>query len=244
MTTQEEQQSVARLHALVELEAVVLEQAKVALELRNPAYANAFREALPRGLDAAMAAARPHLGPLPWWYELLTSLLSVELAMDHVKHALSLMNTHRSDDRHEDGRLLCYHVDNWVILSTALLEKADHLICRVYRVLVRRVDPAGYNDKLQAARAHLVELAARHGNVRNPLVHPLGGPTLAIEEDRLWEAQVLIGATAADVIDGHYGILPSFRDRWCQGFTVQSGVVIAAIEAAFARAARDVRNEP
>ena len=231
-----------QLHSLAELEALVVEQARIALELRDPQYVQAFQAALPGGLEAAIAAARPHLEEeQPWWYELLTSLLSVELTMDHVKHALSLTNTHRGADARSDGRLLRYHVDNWVIQTTALLEKADHLICRVYRVLVRRVDPTGYRDKLRIARGHLLTLQQQYGNVRNPLLHPLGGPSRAIEEDRLWEAHVLVGATSADVIGGHDHALPSMRDRWYQQNTNRSHVVLAIIEAAFAQAVRDAR---
>lgn len=232
-----------RLHSLVQLEALIIEQAKIHLELRNPQYVEAFQAALPGGLEAAMAAARPHLEEeWPWWYELLTSLLSVELTMDHVKHALSLMNTHRGADARSDGRLLRYHVDNWVIQTAALLEKADHLVCRVYRVLVSRVNPTGYGEKLRVARGHLLTLRQRYGSVRHPLVHPRGGSVRAIEEDRLWEAHVLIGATAAEVIDGYDDSLPAWRDRWYRQNTNRSHVLFSVIEAAFAQAVRDARG--
>ena len=233
-----------RLYSLVQLEALILEQAKIALDLRNPQYVEAFRAALPRGLDVAIAAARPHLEERqPWWYELLTSLLSVELTIDHLKHSISLMNTHRSDDGREDGRLLRYHIDNWVIQSAALLEKADHLVCRIYRVLVKRVDPSGYAEKLRVERGHLLTLQKQYGTVRHPLVHPKGGPTLALEEDRLWEAHVLVGTTAADVIRGQDEVLPSWREKWYQQTMNRSYVVIAVIEALFAKAIQDAKGE-
>lgn len=227
-----------RLHGLVVLEGVIIEQARIALELRNPRYVDAFRGAMSEGLDAAMDGARPFLGNRPWWYELLTGLLSVELAMDEAKHALSLMRSHRGDGR-EDGRLLQYHFDHWLFQMHALLEKSDHLVKRVYRTLVRRLHPDTYNEKMQRATAGLETLRQQYAKVRNPLVHPTGGWVTGPEEDRLWEAHLLVEATMAHVIAGHYDILPTVRDRWYEQNRPRTAVVLASIDAAFRQAAQD-----
>lgn len=232
------QRRTRRLHGLVVLEGVIMQQARIALELRNPQYVDAFRRTIHEGLEPAMNAARPFLGKQPWWYELLTGLLSVELAMGEVKTALSLMRSHRGQGR-EDGLLLDYHRNHWTFQIHSLLEKSDHLVKRVYRTLVKRLDPDGFGEKMGRATARLEKLRERYAAVRNPMVHPIGGPVTAIEEDRLWEIHVLIGGTAADAIGGQYGVLPSRRARWCDQHQQLTLQVLTEIDAAFAQAAKD-----
>ena len=227
-----------RLHGLVVLERVIVQQARIALELRNPRYVDAFRAALSDEPEAAMVAARPHLGRRPWWYDLLTGLLSVELAMDQAKHALSLMSSHRASGG-EDGRLLDYHLDHWTIQMHALLEKSEHLVKRVYRTLVKRLHPNTYNQKLRQTTAALEELRRQYGKVRHPLLHPRGGSVTAIEEDRLWEAHVLVDATAADVIAGFHDGLPRMRQRWHTQNGRRTAAALQILDVAFTQAAQD-----
>jgi len=227
-----------RHHGLVVLEGVIVEQARIALELRNPQYVDAFRAALSDDPEVAMVAAQPHLGRRPWWYDLLTGLLSVELAMDQARHALLLMSSHRGAGA-EDGRLLNYHVDHWTFQMHALLEKSDHLIKRVYRTLVKRLHPDTDDEKLRQTTAALDELRREYAKVRNPLVHPRGGSVTAVEEDRLWEAHVLVGATAAHVIAGYNDGLPRMRPRWHAQRRQLTAVALQTLDVAFTQAAQD-----
>lgn len=227
---------------LAVLEGVIIEQARNALELRNPRYTDAFRAAISDGLDAALDAARPYLGRRPWWYDLLAGLLSVELAMDQAVLALTLMSTHRGNGR-EDGRLLRYHEENWIIQMLALIEKSDGLVKRVYRTLVKSLHPDTYNEKLRQNTAGIEELRRKYGRVRRPLVHASGGFVTSVEEDRLWEAHLLVDATAdgimADFTDG----LPMMRQRWHRRSRQLTAVVIASLEAAFTRLPRTPRPQ-
>ena len=202
----------ARLKGLVRLEALLLEDAKSKLEAENPQYVHAFNEALPSGLEAALNAAQPHLGSPPSWYGLLTSLLEVELALDHLTQALQLIRDHRDTNPSEDGRLLDYHVNYSMIQSSSLLEKVNSLVSRVYRALVRPQRPA-YDVDLGEARSQLVELRAQLSSLRDPLVHGLTeGPSRSLEEDRLWEGGVLLDTTMEEIIMGKFENLPAFRD--------------------------------
>ena len=158
--------------------------------------------------------------------------------MNQAKHALSLMGSHRGNGG-EDGRLLRYHQENWIIQMLALLEKSDHLVKRVYRTLVKRLHPDTYNEKLRQATAGLEVLRRQYGNVRRPLVHPTGGFVTAMEEDRLWEAHLLIDGTADGIITDSTDNLPSRRQRWHSQSRRRIAVVLTSLGAAFTQAAQD-----
>jgi hypothetical protein len=230
----------SRLQGLVVLEGVIMEQARIALELRNPQYVEAFRRAIRQGLDEAISAAQPFLEEQqPWWYELVTGLLSVELAMEEVKTALSLMRNHRAEGR-EDGRLLDYHRNHWVFQTHAVLEKSIYLIKRVYRTLVKRLDPASFDERMRRTIEPLTKQRNSLADImRNPMVHPIGGRVTAIEQERLWERYVLIGGTATDVIGGLYNGLPAKRAPWCDWHQQLTLVVLREIDVALAQAAKD-----
>ena len=227
-----------RLPGLVALEAVICEQARVALELRNRPYVEAFRGAVAGGFDEAVAAGRPFLTSPPWWYEPLAGLLAVELAMDQVESALILMRSHRSTGR-EDGGLLLYHLHHWLIEMLALIEKSLYLTRRVYRTLVRRLNPDFYKEREQKVTTRLKALRKQYANVRDPLVHALPGWLGALEEDRLWEAHLLVNATVADVLDAHYDNIGSRRAKWHDENRQRTAVVLATINATFRRTAAD-----
>ena len=231
-----------RLEGLVRLEALLLEHARARLEEENPQYVQAFNEALPSGLEYALDAARPHLGSPPSWYELLTRLFEVELALDHVTQTLLLMEGHRDTSPREDGRLLDYHVNYWVIQSSALLEKADSLVSKVYRALVRPERPAFEGD-MSEARSPLAGLRAQLSGLRDPLVHGLTeGSSRGLEEERMWEAGVLLNATMDEILTGKFENLPAFRDSWYAVHVQLTAMLIAAVEASLKKTAGDVSS--
>jgi hypothetical protein len=229
----------SRLHGLDTLEGVVMEQARIALELRNPRYGDVFRRTIHKGFDAAANAAQPFVQKAPpWWYKLLTGLLSVGLAMDEVNTALVLMRSHRAEGP-GDGRLLDYHEHHWFLQTQALLEKSISLIKRVYRTLVKRLDPTSFKDRMDGTIEPLNGLRDALANVRNPIVHPVGGPITAVEEDRLWERYVLAGMNLPGVIDGIYSVFPQRRAARCAVHRELTRLVLRAIDVASAQAAKD-----
>ena len=212
--------------------------AKLDLALRNPEYVKAFEDNIDAGLDAAMQAAELFLKPEPWWDELLSGLLAVELAMDEARTALKMVTKHRGDGI-DDGRLVEYHTNHLIFQVHALLEKSKYLLTRVYRTLVKRIHSDSYRDELAAVVERIGILSEKYGNVRHPLVHPRGGLASAPAQDRLWEAHVLIDYSIADTAGSYFARLPNLRARWANMLRSRMIVVLAELDAAFTQAVKD-----
>jgi len=116
--------------------------AKQALEKSRPQYVQRSQEVLEESgdLDEAIKQARPFLGEgIPQWSQLLTFVLDVELSLDKLKRALTLLGTDVPQLRGAGnaGAWTVYHYDHGIYQAHAWLERLDRLVKRVCRVIIK-----------------------------------------------------------------------------------------------------------
>jgi len=215
---------------------------------KHPQYAKTLIQTLAETGDLSQALNAVKTIPtdvgFAKWRPLLTATFDTELAINQVKTALDLLAiipprriVIPKDILISEGAWVCYHMNAWIFLMDALLERTRKLISRAVRLLIRprNLNYQGIeNDILKPINELSKDLRDR---MRNALAHG-GWPVEAVTEEELWEGMVLIAT-----LTNRYELfsnqifepMSKYHTRWHQQLDKKSGIVLIEIDRAMTK---------